>query len=114
MNRDYLILLVMVEEINFLLENYKNVSVEDLTNMSSRSLERAFETMGEHAKRVSLDIKQAYPLVNWKDIAGIRDVMAHDYGSIDHEMLLSIVNKYLENTLTELNKIVKNLEVNND
>jgi uncharacterized protein with HEPN domain len=38
-------------------------------------------------KNVNTDLKLKYPLVDWKRMAGIRDVIIHDYFGIDFEII---------------------------
>ncbi len=44
---------------------------------------RNFEVIGEATKRLSPEIRQAYPDVPWRQIAGLRDVLIHNYGQVD-------------------------------
>ncbi len=44
---------------------------------------RNFEIVGEAAKRVSADVRQAFPEVPWNRIAGFRDVLIHNYPGVD-------------------------------
>jgi uncharacterized protein with HEPN domain len=39
--------------------------------------------IGEHVKRLSQELKDKYPEINWKGVAGLRDKIAHQYGTID-------------------------------
>jgi len=41
--------------------------------------------IGELAKRLPEDFEEKYNKVPWKDIKGLRDVIGHGYGKIDHE-----------------------------
>ena len=43
--------------------------------------------LGEAAKRIPDDLKTRYPEVEWKKIAGFRDVIAHSYYRIDHSVV---------------------------
>jgi uncharacterized protein with HEPN domain len=51
------------------------------------ALARALELVGEAARRVSDAFQQAHPEVEWRSIVGLRNVLAHQYGVIDHERL---------------------------
>ena len=51
------------------------------------ALERALELVGEAARRVSEAFQSANPQIAWRSIIGQRNVLAHQYGAIDHERL---------------------------
>lgn len=40
---------------------------------------RALEIIGEAAKKIPNDIPSRSPEIPWKDMAGMRDVLIHDY-----------------------------------
>ena len=46
---------------------------------------RNLEIIGEAAKRVSSSMRNKYPDIPWKDIAGMRDKLIHDYFGVDIE-----------------------------
>ena len=56
-----------------------------------RAIERCLSILGEAAKRVNEDFRNRYPVVPWKDIAGMRDVLVHDYFGIDFVLLDEVV-----------------------
>lgn len=51
------------------------------------ALERSLENLGEIARRMSDGARQSIPDVEWTKIIGMRNVLAHEYGNIDHERL---------------------------
>ena len=51
------------------------------------ALERLMELVGEAARRVSEDFQRAHPEIAWRKIIGLRNVLAHEYGSVDHRRL---------------------------
>ncbi|MBE0521116.1 MAG: DUF86 domain-containing protein [Candidatus Methanoperedenaceae archaeon] len=44
-------------------------------------------------KKISDNTRQKYPLVPWKDIAGMRDKLIHDYFGIDLDDVWDTVEK---------------------
>ncbi len=54
----------------------------------------------EASKKLSKEIKQKYDDIEWRDLAGMRDKMIHDYAGIDYEIVWSV----LKNEFPELKK----------
>lgn len=44
---------------------------------------RQLQIIGEAAKKLSDDVRAEYPNVQWKDIAGMRDKLIHNYFGVD-------------------------------
>jgi uncharacterized protein with HEPN domain len=42
----------------------------------------SLEQIGEHVKRISSELRDAYPEIDWKGVAGLRDNIAHRYDGI--------------------------------
>ena len=52
----------------------------------------------EHAKKLSEKYKLAHSKVQWRDIAGLRNYIVHDYGNVD----LTILYEALINDIPDL------------
>lgn len=52
-----------------------------------RALERGVEIIGEAAGRVSVSFRISHPEIPWRQIIGQRNILAHEYGQIDHALL---------------------------
>ena len=59
------------------------------------SVVRNLHLIGESSKRISDEVRQAVPAIPWKDIAGLRNVLVHDYLGIDLDLVWDIVSKDL-------------------
>ncbi|HEX3869701.1 MAG TPA: DUF86 domain-containing protein [Pirellulales bacterium] len=56
---------------------------------------RALEIVGEASKRIPQTIRDKYPDVPWRSMAGIRDKLSHDYLTIDMEVVWKTVKEDL-------------------
>ena len=51
------------------------------------AVERHLEIIGEAANRVSLSFREAHPEIPWQRIVAQRNVLAHEYGEIEHALV---------------------------
>lgn len=56
---------------------------------------RNLEVIGEAIKKVPEDIRSKRPDLEWKKIAGLRDILIHEYFGIDVEIIWDIVQSKL-------------------
>jgi len=97
----------ILEEIERIREFTKDVkSSEDLKQniMLLYAVLRCFEIIGEAVKNIPQSIRDKYPY-QWKKIAGLRDIITHEYWGVDSEIILDIINT----KLPELEIIVKEI-----
>ncbi len=52
---------------------------------------RNLELLGEAAKHVPQDIRSNHPSVPWTKIAGLRDILTHQYFAVDLQIIWDVV-----------------------
>jgi len=66
---------------------------------------RNLEVIGEAAKKLPAQMKRDHPEVEWKKIAGLRDILVHDYFGIDMDIVWDVV----QNKLPVLNEQIRRI-----
>lgn len=52
---------------------------------------RNLQIIGEAVKRLSPELKAEHPDLPWREMAGLRDRIVHDYFGINHEIVWSVI-----------------------
>ncbi len=105
-NKDYYIILSMVESINKVFRytyNYK--TAEEFFN-NSRDFDATmmnFIILGENVNKLSDATKEKYQNIDWNKVYGLRNIIAHHYFGIN----VDIVWEIIQNDLLKLNQNLK-------
>jgi len=90
-SRDYLRHILI--EADYLVERSADVTFDAF--LADETLRRAFvrslEIIGEAAKKVPEDFRQAHRDVEWRAMAGMRDRLIHAYFGVDFELVWDVV-----------------------
>ncbi len=68
---------------------------------------RRLEIMGEAVKNISQNFRIKYPEIPWKNIAGLRDVLTHEYFGVNLKRVWKIIKEDLPELKEKISKILK-------
>ena len=74
--------------------------------MRMLALERSMELIGEAARRVSSSFREKHPEIPWKEMIGLRNILAHEYGRVDHAQLHATAIKDVPALIAALEKLL--------
>lgn len=71
------------------------------------SVIRRLEIIGEAARRISAETKNAHPGLPWSDMIGMRNIMIHEYDDVDLAMVWKTVKYDLPKLIDEIEEIIQ-------
>jgi uncharacterized protein with HEPN domain len=81
-------------------EFYKNVEKQD-------AVLRRLEIIGEAVKHLPDEIRNDHPDVPWRQIAGMRDIIIHEYFGITLEMVWVVATEDILDLKTKVEEIIE-------
>ena len=68
---------------------------------------RAIEVMGEATKKVPKSVREKYTYVPWREMAGTRDVLVHEYFGVNLEVIWKTVKDDLPSLIPYLEQVIR-------
>jgi uncharacterized protein with HEPN domain len=87
--------------------SYDEFKTDDKT---SSAVIRKFEIIGEAAKQIPEEIRNKYPLIPWKEMAGMRDRLIHFYFGIKHDLVWHTIKDIIPQVKHGIQEILKSLK----
>ncbi|HUT54693.1 MAG TPA: HepT-like ribonuclease domain-containing protein [bacterium] len=90
--RDVGYLLDMLQQARGVVKAVKGLTLDEYeTNEDLRlAVERRIEIIGEAARRVSEKFREAHPEIPWRKIIAQRNVLIHEYGEVEDEIMWDV------------------------
>lgn len=102
-------ILAAIESIEAFVEDMDFESFRDDDKTTSAVI-RKFEIIGEASKNVPARIKEQYPSIPWKDMAGMRDRLIHFYFGIDYKLVWETIKNRMPTIKPLLSQILESIE----
>ena len=104
--RDILISIQDVEEFT------TGITFEDFLKdkKTIKAVIRSLEVLGEASKKIPDEVRNRYPRVPWKRMAGMRDKLIHEYFGVDLEIVWNVAKKELPPVKSSIEELVREIE----
>ena len=76
-----------------------------------RSFTRSIEIIGEAVKKLPEDVKNSHSTIPWKNIAGMRDLLIHEYFGVNYKLVWDVVKNKVPELKAEIRRMLS--EYNN-
>jgi uncharacterized protein with HEPN domain len=102
----------ILENIELAEEFAKEVNYEEFVDdkKTNHAVIRCIEIMGEAAKNVPQSIREKYPQIPWKDIAGMRDKIIHFYFGVNLKRVWLVLKDDIPKLKPLVQKVLKDME----
>ena len=71
---------------------------------------RNFEVIGEAAKRIPSEVRRKYAQVPWKQMAGTRDKLIHEYFGVNVKVLWKAMNEDIPALKPKMQEMLRKME----
>ena len=71
-----------------------------------RATVRSLEIIGEATKKIPADQKLRWPTIAWKNMAGMRDCLIHDYTGVNYLIVSDLVKNFIPDLTIQIESIL--------
>jgi uncharacterized protein with HEPN domain len=96
------------DECSYLLSVSKNLSKDEFLDNETlkRAVVRSLEIIGEATKKIPADFKVKWKSIQWKNMAGMRDRLIHDYIGVNYSIVWDVLKNKIPDLSTQIEQVL--------
>lgn len=71
-----------------------------------RAVTRSLSIIGEATKKIPVDVKYAWQSISWREMAGMRDRLVHDYMGVNYNIVWDVAKNIIPTLTTQIEEII--------
>lgn len=99
----------ILHECNFIIRIVSKTNKNQFLDneIECKAVVRSLEIIGEATKKLPLQFREENPKIQWSEMAGMRDVLIHNYFGVDYDLVWNVVTIDIPELQMELEIIIK-------
>jgi uncharacterized protein with HEPN domain len=96
------------DECSYIISVSQNLSFEDFLDDETlkRAVVRSLEIIGEATKKIPADIKVKWSTIQWKNMAGMRDRLIHDYMGVNYTIVWDVMKNKIPDMKKQISEFI--------
>ena len=98
----------IADECSFLISVSKDLSKDEFVEDETikRAVVRSLEIIGEATRKVPADFKFKWNTIQWKNMAGMRDRLIHDYIGVNYSIVWDVFKNKIPSLSVQIQKVL--------
>lgn len=71
-----------------------------------RAVTRSLSIIGEATKKIPGDVKYNWKNISWREMAGMRDRLVHDYMGVNYYIVWDVAKNFLPELSTQIQEVI--------
>lgn len=72
-----------------------------------RAVVRSLEIVGEATKKIPADVKYRWQAISWRQMAGMRDKLIHDYMGVNYLIVWDVAKNIIPTLISQIRDILE-------
>jgi uncharacterized protein with HEPN domain len=72
-----------------------------------RAITRSLEIIGEATKKIPADVKYRWQSIAWRQMAGMRDKLIHDYMGVNYHIVWDVAKNIIPTLIPQIEEVIE-------